>query len=208
MSVLTLNSEVRTKLGSRDSARLRANGKVPASVYGHKEEPFSIVISKEDLNAVLKSHSRTVNLTIDGKTESALIQSMQHDHMGMEILHVDFRRVYANERVQTTVELELRGIAPGTNSGGTIEQPLHRLHIECSATAVPEVIRVKIDHLMLDQAIHVKELVLPEGVVALDDPEAFVVMCRVPAAMATDLTVNTGAEPEVIAKKKAEEAAE
>ena len=83
--------------------------------------------------------------------------------------------------MESSVEIELRGIAPGTNSGGVLDQPLHRIHIECPALAVPESIRVKIDALLVGQAIHIKEIELPAGVKALEDPEAVVVQVKTAA---------------------------
>jgi large subunit ribosomal protein L25 len=201
---IVLKAAPRKGSGSRDTARERKQGKVPAVVYGHKETPASVTVCKDELASALRHHARTLQLDLEGKKETVLIQEIQHDYLGSTVLHVDFRRVSADERVRTTVEVELRGIAPGTNSGGVLDQPLHRIHIECPALSVPESIRVKIDTLMLGQAIHVKELELPAGVKALEDPEAVVVQVKT-AAPVLDTTVpgeGAGNEPEVIAKKK------
>ena len=73
------------------------------------------------------------------------------------------------------VRVELRGIAPGIAAGGVLVQPIHNLTVECLVIAVPESIRVNIDELQIGQAIHVKDLALPEGVIVKNDPEAIVV---------------------------------
>lgn len=206
--VLTLKSESRTGKGSRDANRLRKAGRVPAVVYGHKEVPTNVTLAGDELAAALRHHARTVQLVIAGKSETVLIQEVQHDHLGSTILHVDFRRVSADERVRTTVEIELRGIAPGTMSGGVLDQPLHKIHIECPALSIPESIRVKIDSLLLGQSIHVKELDFPAGVKALEDPEQIVVQVKQQVAM-VEPTAEPGAnEPEVITKKKEKPAEE
>jgi large subunit ribosomal protein L25 len=126
---------------------------------------------------------------------------------------VDFRRVSKDERVRTTVEIELRGVAPGTTAGGVLDQPLHKIHIECPAMSIPESIRVKIDQLVVGQAIHVKELDLPAGVKALEDPDLVVVQVKLqqvelPEPTAVAPTEATVAEPEVITKKKEKPAEE
>lgn len=206
---LVLKSEVRGGLGGRDSARLRKNGRIPAVVYGHKETPANISISKDDLVSVLRQHARTLTVDLGGKKETVLIQEVQHDHLGSTILHVDFRRVSADERVRTTVEVELKGIAPGVLSGGVLDQPLHKIHIECPAMAIPESIRVRIDSLALGQVIHVSQLELPAGVKVLEDADAVVV--QVKTAQAIDLPVAGEAgenEPEVITAKKKDKAEE
>jgi large subunit ribosomal protein L25 len=197
-----LKSEVRNGLGGRDSARLRKKGRIPAVVYGHKETPANISVCKDDLTALLRHHARTVTVEIAGKNETVLIQEIQHDHLGSTVLHVDFRRVSADERVRTTVDIELKGIAPGVISGGVLEQPLHSIHVECPAMAIPESIKVKIDALLIGQSIHVNQLDLPAGVKALEDPEAIVVAVKT-AQMLDIPTGEAGAnEPEVITKKK------
>lgn len=200
--VVTLKTEDRTGIGSRDSVRLRKAGRVPAVVYGHKEDAVSITVSRDELLSALRQHARTLQLNVGSKSETVLIQSVQHNHLGSEILHIDFRRVSADERIRTTVEIELRGIAPGVTSGGVLDQPLHKIHIECPAMRVPESIRVKIDSLILGQAIHVKELELPPDVKAMEDPDLVVVQIKAAVALEVTTTEPGEAEPEIITKKK------
>jgi large subunit ribosomal protein L25 len=212
---LTLKTEAREGKGSRDAGRLRKAGRVPAVVYGHKVAPASVTVPRDELMSALRHHARTLQLLIGGKNETVMIQEVQHDHLGSDVLHVDFRRVSADERVRTTVDIELRGVAPGTNSGGVLDQPLHKIHIECPALAIPESVRVKIDSLLVGQAIHVKEIELPPGVKVLEDPDLVVVQVKqqmiapepTPAA-AVEGAVAAPAEPEVITKKKEKPAEE
>ena len=201
---VTLKTEPRTGQGSRDSARQRKAGRVPAIVYGHKETPASVTVSRDELASAIRHHTRTLQLQVGGKSETVLVQQVQHDHLGSTILHVDFRRVSADERIRTMVEIELRGNAPGATGGGVLDQPLHKIHIECLALAIPESIRVRIDSLMLGQAIHVKELDLPPGVKALEDPDLVVVQVKqhVVVVEPTVVVEPGAAEPEVITKKK------
>ncbi|HVK07810.1 MAG TPA: 50S ribosomal protein L25 [Gemmataceae bacterium] len=202
---VTLKTEPRNGKGSRDAVRERKAGRIPAIVYGHKETPASVTVSRDELTTALRHHARTLQLQLDGKSETVLIQQVQHDHLGSTILHVDFRRVSADERVRTIVEIELRGNAPGATGGGVLDQPLHKIHIECPAMAIPESIRVKIDSLLLGQAIHVKELDLPPGVKALDDPDLVVVQVKTQQAVVIEPTAGAEpgtSEPEVITKKK------
>jgi large subunit ribosomal protein L25 len=202
---VTLKTEPRKGKGSRDAVRQRKTGRIPAIVYGHKETPASVTVSRDELASALRHHARTVQLQVDGKSETVLIQQVQHDHLGSTILHVDFRRVSADERVRTMVEIELRGNAPGATGGGVLDQPLHKIHIECPALAIPESIRVKIDSLLLGQAIHVKELELPPGVKALDDPDLVVVQVKTQQVVVVEPVAGAEPgvnEPEVITKKK------
>jgi large subunit ribosomal protein L25 len=208
---LKLTTEPRAGKGSRDASRLRKAGRVPAVVYGHKEETLAITVSRDELAAALRHHARTVDLDLRGKAETVLIQEVQHDHLGSGLVHVDFRRVSKDERIRATVEIELRGTAPGATGGGVLDQPLHKIHVECPAISIPESIRVRIDGLLIGQAIHVKELELPAGVKALDDPDLVVVQVKQQQAALpepTTLVPEGTAEPEVITKKKEKPAEE
>ena len=150
---------------------------------------------------------RVLDLNAGGKVEKALIREVQWDHLGKDLLHVDFARVSADERVEVTVPLEIRGTAAGIAQGGVLDQPIHTLNIECLAISLPESIRVNVGELQLGQAIHIRELVLPPGVKALGDPDAIVVQVRakeVEPEVAAPVEVAEQAEPEVIGRQKPE----
>lgn len=204
---LRLAGKTRAERGSRAAGRLRRSGRVPAIVYGHKIEPVALTIADDDLRAVIRHNVRVVDLEHDGKREKCLIKEIQWDALGRDILHVDFTRVSEDERIRVTVPIQLRGTAPGTAAGGIINQPMHTIDIECLAIAVPESIRVSIAELQIDQAIHLKDVKLPEGVKAFGDPEAIVVQMAKPEeeAAAAEAEAAGPAEPEVIGRKAAEE---
>lgn len=209
---LLLTTQARAGSGSREAQRVRKGGSIPAIVYGHKETPETISVLQEQLDYAIRHHARMLELQLGGKKQLVLVQDIQYDHLGKEILHADFLRVSATDTIHLTVPVELRGVAVGTKGGGVLIQPLHNLHIECLVSARPESIRVKIDDLQVGQAIHVRELQIPEGVKILHDAEAVVVQVKQPAAVvettATGVPVEGGAEPEVITKKKEKEEGE
>lgn len=203
-----LNAQVRKETGKRRMRRLRKAGQIPGVMYGHKEATIPLAVKADELWALIRHGQRVVDVRMDGKTEKCLIREVQWDVFGREVLHVDLTRVSADERIRVTVPIHLRGNAAGVAAGGMLDQPLHTLEIECPALAVPEAIRVNVQDLQLDQAIHVKDLKLPEGVTALDDPEAVVVQCVKPAEEAAAEEAEGPAEPEVIGRKAAEEEGE
>jgi large subunit ribosomal protein L25 len=206
---LVLVAEARAGRGKQAARRLRRTGKVPAVLYGHKEETLSVALPLEEVEKAIRRGVRVVDLKAGGKEEKALIRDVQWDHLGKDLLHVDFARVAADERIVLTVPIELRGTAPGVTAGGVLDQPIHTLSIECLAISIPDTIRVNIGELQIGSAIHVRDLVLPAGVKAMSDPEAIVVQVKQPvveeeAPVAAEAA--EAAEPEVIgAKEKAEE---
>jgi large subunit ribosomal protein L25 len=203
-----LEAETRTKHGSHYADRLRKQGKIPAVLYGHKEATVSLAVNRDELAKAIRKGARVLDLKTDGETQKALVNEIQWDHLGLELVHVDFKRVDIHERIHVTVPIEIRGIAPGVTAGGVLDQPIHALHIECLALAIPQSIRVNIGELQIDGVIHVSDLHLPEGVKALDDPDAVVVHVKQPvveAEAAPAAPAAETAEPEVIGRKAAEE---
>ncbi len=198
-----LKVEARTDLGKRRVSRLRKGGKVPGVLYGHGQAALSLVFDGKEFSTLLMGGTRVVDLARGDEVEKAVIRDVQFDHLGMEILHVDFARVSADERIKVDVPVEVRGISPGVTSGGILEHLLHSLHIECLASAVPESIRLRVDELQKGQSIKVKDLKLPEGVRVVNDSEAVVVHIVEPKAAAVTVPGEGGAaEPEMVAKKK------
>jgi large subunit ribosomal protein L25 len=205
-----LTVEKREGRGTRGAIKIRKSGRIPAVVYGHKEETVSVSLSGDELQAVLRHKAQIVDLKFDGAVQKAQIREVQWDHLGKEVLHVDLKRVSVDERIEISVPVELRGIAPGVTGGGVLDQPIHSLRIECLAVAVPESIRVNISGLQLGASIHVRDLQLPPDVKALDDADAVVVHVTTPQAEpeAGAAAVGEQAEPEIIGRKAGEEEAE
>jgi len=189
--------------GSQATKRLRKQGLLPAVVYGHKQETLTLALANEDFVKALRQGARLVELKTGADTQTAIIQDVQWDHLGKDVLHVDFRRVSRDERVVVSVPLHLRGIAPGVAGGGVLDQPLHVMNVECLVTAVPHEIRVNVAELQIGQALHVRELHLPEGVKAMGDPDAIVVQVTAPQVEPTAAAapVAETAEPEVIGRQ-------
>lgn len=207
---LQLNAVERPDHGTRVARKLRKGGLVPAVIYGHKEANVAVSVKKDEVTKAIRTGVRLVDLKLGEKgLEKALIRDVQWDYLGADILHVDFARVAADEKILLDVRVDLRGIAPGVAHGGNLIQPLHSLHIECLVTNIPESIRVAINELDLNQSIHVKELKLPEGVVVKNDPDAIVVQV-VPqqAEEAAPIIGGDTSEPEVIGRAKTDEDAE
>jgi large subunit ribosomal protein L25 len=211
----TLTAAGRKDIGSQHSRRLRRDGRVPAVIYGHKEAVLSLTVANDDMARIVRRNQRVVDLKLDGgKVEKCFIKEVQWDAIGKEIIHVDFTRISLDERIRVTVPVVTKGTAAGQATGGVIDQPMHTIDVECLAISVPEAIRVNVQELQIDQAIHLKQLVLPEGVKAFGDPEAVVVQCIKPiiveaaAAPAEGAPAPGAAEPEVIGRKVAAEEGE
>jgi len=137
-----------------------------------------------------------------------LVKDIQDDHMGDKIVHVDLARVRLDERVQVTVMVELKGIPVGVSEGGTLDQALMGVELECLVTSIPESIRVKVTDLKLGQHLLAKDLELPAGAKLITDPESLVAIVRAKAEEVEEVApaaAEEGTEPEVITARPPKE---
>jgi large subunit ribosomal protein L25 len=186
--------------GSRVARGLRATGRVPAVIYGHKQAVVPISLGRHDVLRMIKTPGHLADLDVSGTTETVLIRDVQWDHLGKEILHVDFSRVSAEEIIETEVAIELRGQAAGIAAGGILEHLVHSLSIKCKAGAIPDSLKIDISNLQVDQGIHVRDLILPPDVTVSADPDVLLVhvVVRGTQEEATPADVESATQPEVI----------
>src|SRR5216110_1716129 len=155
-----LTVKVRSELGSRRNKRLRDAGFVPGVIYGHKEAVVPVTLPKKELVGHLNHGTHVFSLAMDGKNETVLVKDVQFDHLGIEVLHVDFARVDLNERVEVTVPLILKGEPKGAAEGGVLQQVVADLEIECLVTQIPSEIRYNVSEMKLNDVLHIKDLQL------------------------------------------------
>ncbi len=193
--------------GTRVVRRLRKEGRVPAVIYGHKQAVVPISVSHDDVWHMIKAASHLAELDLGDKTETVLIRDVQWDNLGKQILHLDFARVSAEELIETEVNLEIRGHAPGIAEGGILEQLSHKLRVKCPAGAIPDSIKVDVSNLKVDDGIHVRDLALPPGVTIDADPDLLIIHVVVRGAQeeATETPAAEAAtQPEVIKPERKE----
>lgn len=208
-----LSAQPRADIGRNSVKHLRNRGVIPAVIYGHKDKPANLEVNTREIAAVLKhaiGENILVELDIAGTPKLSLIQEVQHHPVRGDILHVDFLEVAMDEVLNTEVPVEPFGEADGVkNYGGLLEHSLRSLSIECLPKDLPEIIRVDVSSLGLNQSLHVRDLVLPAGVKATTDADLTVFIVAEPKV---EVEPVAGAEPskgpEVIREKKPVEGAE
>ncbi|UCE99095.1 MAG: 50S ribosomal protein L25 [Planctomycetota bacterium] len=206
---LLLKAEIREHTGSRHAAKVRKQGRIPAIVYGHKQEPVAISLNAHNLIEGLHHGHRLMEVQIGRKQEKMLIKDIQYDYLGRDIIHVDLMRVDVTETVKVTVPIELKGTAKGTHEGGIIEGHAAHLEVECKVTNIPESIVVSVKDLDVGDSLHVGDIELPDGVKLVSPPDIVLVTCSLVAAAKSteEVEEEMPAAPEVITEvKEAEEA--
>lgn len=194
---------------------LRREGKLPAVLFGYGVESTPITLDLREASRTLASvgSSTLVTLALDGKEYNVLVRERQQDVIYRTLTHVDFQAVSMTETVRARVAVQIVGdhvISAVENYGAIINTGLDVLEIECLPQDLPERIEVELTGLSeIGDSILVKDLPLPTGVVALDDPETLVVVVSAPIAEEEEAEeeeiLEEGAEPEVIEKGYAEE---
>ena len=194
----------RSELGSRANKRLRDSGFIPGVIYGHKEAVVPVTLPKKEVVNHLNHGTHLFDLALDGRNEKVLVKEVQYDHLGMEVLHVDFARVSLDERVEVTVPLELKGEPKGEADGGVLQQIVAELELECLVTEIPDAIRHNVAEMALGDVLHIKDLQLPPGAKALQDEDLIVATVKEIAEEVPAEAAEGAAEPEVIGRKPEE----
>jgi large subunit ribosomal protein L25 len=204
---LSLQAQVREQTGSKAAAAVRRQGRIPAIVYGHKQEPVAISLDAHDFVEGIHHGHRLMDVTVGGQTDKMIVKDVQYDHLGRRIIHADLMRVDVTEMIEVTVPIELKGTAKGTHEGGIVEAHLDHLDVECRAINIPESIVVSVKDLDVGQSLHAGDIKLPEGVKLVTPAETFVVTCRVlvEAKTTEQLEAETPVAPELIREREAGE---
>ncbi len=209
INTIKVKAQNRTELGSRAMKRIRDKGMIPAVIYGHKQAVLPITLDKREVSSHINKGAHLFDLDVAGTSETVLVKEAQYDHLGIQLLHVDFSRVSLDEKVKVKVPLELKGTPKGEAEGGKLQQLIAELDVECVVVSIPELIRHIVTEMEMDSVLHIKDLHFPEGVKPLQDPELIVAMVRevkeeIIAPVVAEVAVP---EPEVIGAKEREEKA-
>jgi large subunit ribosomal protein L25 len=207
MATATLTAESRSDTGKGAARKLRAAGRVPAVIYGHRREPQGLSLDARTLGLTLErvSASSVFELALGGTTVRALIREVQRHPVSRALVHVDFQELVAGERVTMRVPLAFVGVAEGVrNQGGLLEEVTRELEISADSANIPDRIDVDVSALTIGHPLHVRDLAVPQGVTVLTDAGATVVQVsppRLEEETAASAEPASG-EPEVLRAKK------
>lgn len=167
-----LNANARDDLGKGASRRLRRNADlVPAIVYGGNKEPQSISIAARELNKALENeafYSSIIGLSVDGKKEEVLLKALQRHPAKPRVLHADFQRIVAGQKVTVHVPLHFANeetCVGVKQEGGMVFRNLPEVEVSCLPKDLPDFIAVDLLKLKVGESLHLADLKLPEGVV-------------------------------------------
>ena len=165
-----INAAKRETKGTSSSRNTRRLNLVPAIIYGAGRKEQMICLNKFEVNKHLESDglcSQVLDVIIDGTKEQVILMDIQRHPAKQEILHIDFQRIRADQKINVTVPVNFinEEVAPGVKeSGGIVSHLITELEIICLPKDIPENITVDMIDLELDRPVHLKDLTLPTGV--------------------------------------------
>lgn len=212
MQQVALKAEPRES-GKGSAHRTRAEGYVPAILYGKNTPNVSLKVNGRELSRALQTGAGRNNLfRVEVGAEeprTCIIKEVQTDPVSGRILHVDLFQISLKDRIHTSVAIVIHGEELVEKAGGILQHGLRELEIECLPTDIPEHIVVDVSKLRVGQHIAAGDVKLPENVRLVSDPEEVVVAVVAPKhaeVEAAETEAAAGpAEPELVKKPKAEE---
>jgi large subunit ribosomal protein L25 len=197
---IKLDVTPREESGSAVSRRLRAAGMIPGVLYGagKKAHPFSV--EERELRRVLTGEHglhAILDVVFDGQKTAhhAVLKDYQLDPVRPRLLHIDLHEVRLDQVIQTQVAVEVVGESPGVKEGGVLTLVLRDVNVEALPMEVPDRIELDISSMTIGDSLRISDLVVPESVTLLDDPEAVVTTVTPPTKVE---------EPEVVEEEEEE----
>jgi large subunit ribosomal protein L25 len=188
MQQLRLKSYPRESGGKKTARKLRAQGEIPAILYGHKREPLAITVPEKDLWHILHTSTTEhliLNLDIEGSQEGTvltLVRDVQHHPVTGGVLHLDLVRISIDEKIKVGVPIELTGVAKGVkDTGGVLDHGIRELTINVKPMEIPEKVSVDVSPLAIGDSLHVSDLAaLYPHIEIVDDPHVTIAHVSAP----------------------------
>jgi large subunit ribosomal protein L25 len=205
-----LQAETRNDTGKGVARKLRAAGRVPGVLYGHGLDPVPLSVDSREMFHVLHGGAggnALVELVVEGTDHLAMAREIQRDHIHNTLIHIDFLAVSRTEKITVNVPVIEIGEAAGVKEGGVVEHHLREVSVECFPQDVPEHIEVDITRVELGGMVHVSDLVVPQGVAILTNPEDALLSIITPAALRVEADLSVPGEEGAVPVEAAEEEA-
>lgn len=214
MKTIELTVEKRSTIGKNEARRERAKGKIPAILYGSKKPTVPISVDRKALTDAFRGGGQEnaiflLKLAGTDQARHVMIKQLQQDPVSRKPLHIDFVRIEMTSKIRVKVSIEIVGVAVGVKTeGGILDTVTREVEVECLPGNIPKHMPVDVSALSIGDALRVSQLVAPEGVTVVEDPEKVVVHVTHPTAekepeAAAAEAVPEITEPEVLKKGKA-----
>jgi len=209
MKTVELKAKVREGVGKTAAKKVRAQGGIPANVYGTNSKPLSILVDRKEFQAVTHTQAGgnvLILLKIEGdKEKNVLIKEIQRHPVSEAVDHVDFNVISLTKKIRAKVPVHEKGTPAGIKEGGVLDHAHREIEVECLPTEIPDKVEINVENLKINDAIHVKDLALPAGVTCVLAPDEVILKVLPPqkeVVPAEAVPGEAAAGPEVITAKK------
>jgi len=137
---------------------------VPCLIYSGGKDANAVSVEAAVLQKAI-SLPHVIQLDVDGKTKNVLTQEAQWDYLANTLLHVDFKEIRMDRKITTSVPLAVVGESKGVAAGGTLDQMMFEIEVECLPSNIPEKVEVDVSDLDIGDSITISNAPMPEGVV-------------------------------------------
>ncbi|VAX23273.1 LSU ribosomal protein L25p [hydrothermal vent metagenome] len=213
MAEITLTAKKREISNKGANKELRRNGVIPCIYYSKDKEPIAFSVEEIALKPlVYTSQAHIINLTFENEEPiGAIIKDVQFDPVTDRVVHADFHGVTLGQMIDVQIPINIIGSAVGVKEGGMVQQNIHKLDVECLPRHIPQHLDVDVSELEIGDSIHIRDLNF-EDINILNHDDTIVISVVAPRgeeveeeAEEVEGEVEGTAEPEVIAKGKADE---
>lgn len=158
---------------SRETRRLRRDGRIPGVLYGLGGDPIAFDADERELRTALLHRGAVLELTIDGAGEPAVLKEAQRHPVRGDLMHVDLLRVDLKKPIEAQVTIHLVGQedSPGVREGGVLEHPAREITVEALPSDVPEFVELSVSEMHINDRLTSDAIALPQGVTLVSDPE-------------------------------------
>lgn len=167
---IILNADLRVRTGTNKTREIRReDAMVPAIIYGNEEESKNIKLKLNELTKASENelfYTQVLKILLEGQEEKVVLKELQREPVKGKFLHADFQRVSRKTKLKVVVPFRFNGEeeCEGVKTeGGVIAKAISEIEIACLAGDIPEAIEIDISNLMLNEAIRLSDLILPEG---------------------------------------------
>lgn len=158
MKTISISGTARQGVGKRDAKELRYEGRVPCVLYGGKEQTHFSVLASDLRGLVYSPEVFFVDITVDGKKTTAIMQDIQFHPVTDLIIHVDFLELFEDKPILMKIPIKLTGTSPGVRAGGKMVQKLRRLKVKALPKNMKDSIEVSIESLEVGDSVRVGNL--------------------------------------------------
>jgi len=158
MKTIAISGSPRENVGKRDAKELRYEGKVPAVLYGGKEQVHFALLITDLKDAIYTPEANFVEIDVNGSKVKAIIKELQFHPLTDVLLHVDFLQLFDDKEIMMEIPVKLTGTSPGVKMGGKLVQKLRKLRVKALPKDMPQTVEVSISKMEVGNLFRVRDL--------------------------------------------------